>query len=89
MRRVVAIGLLVTVVWIVVLMVVWRSTGIADRPCNDVVVIPVAAACIAPGPSFFPALPLATMAAALVGVGAGRWSRSARNDAATPPRTAS
>lgn len=62
--------------WMLVFMVLWRSTGITDRPCNDTVTIPVAAACAGPGPSVFPALPVATVAAAVVGIAAGRWRRS-------------
>ena len=81
------IGLLVTSVWIVVFFVVWRSTGITDRPCNDVVTIPVsAAACAAPGPSVFPALPAATLAALLVGVVAGSaWPRHGARPSASLP----
>lgn len=59
-----------------VFMVLWRSTGITDRPGNDTVTIPVAAACAGPGPSAFPALSVATVAAAVVGTAAGRWRRS-------------
>lgn len=83
-RRVLAVGLLTAAVWVLVFMFVWRSTGITDRPCNDTVTIPVAAACAAPGPSVFPALPLATMAAAAVGMAAGRWARSSREGESDP-----
>lgn len=84
--RRVGIGLVAAVVWIVVLLIVWRSTGITDRPCNDNITIPVAAACVAPGPSFFPALPVATVAAAAVGLMATRlWPR--RTERPTPLAT--
>ncbi len=72
------IGLLAVAAWLVVFVVVWDSTGITDRPRNDNITITVAAACVAPGPSFFPALPVATVAAAAVGFMATRlWSRRA------------
>lgn len=83
-RRVLAVGLLIAAAWVLVFMFVWRSTGITDRPCNDTVTIPVAAACAAPGPSVFPALPLATMAAAAVGMAVGRWARSSREGESDP-----
>ena len=86
MRRL-GIGLLVTSVWIVVFLVVWRSTGVTDRPCHDVVSIPVsAAACVAPGPSVFPALPAATLGALLVGVVvAPRMAAPRRSTVGEPP----
>ena len=64
------------VVWLAVFVVVWRSTGIPNRPCNDTVTFPAAAACVAPGPSLLPALPIATVAALTVGAISIRlWSR--------------
>ena len=87
-RRFLVIGLLVAIVWVLVFMFVWRSTGITDRPCNDTVTIPVVAACAAPGPSVLPALPLATTAAAVMGTVAVRWARSGRDGASDlPPAT--
>lgn len=70
------IGLLAMAAWLVVFVVVWGSTGIADRPCNDVITQTVAAACVAPGPSLLPALPTATVVAvAVVFVGTRLWPR--------------
>lgn len=75
MRRVM-VGLVMTVAWVAVFVGVWRNTGTTDRPCNDVVTVPMTvAACVMPGPSVFPALPLATVAAAAVGVGLSRATR--------------
>jgi hypothetical protein len=62
-------------VWTLTFLVVWRSTGITDRPCDDVVVVPVASACAAPGPSVLPAIPLATATAAGVAFVGSRWPR--------------
>lgn len=64
------------VVWVTVFIGAWRNTGTTDRPCNDVVTVPMTvAACVMPGPSVFPALPLATVAAAVVGVGMSKATR--------------
>lgn len=66
MRRT-ALALLVFLVWVVTFLGVWRNTETPNRPCNDVVQVPLtAAACVAQGPSLLPALPIATAAAILV-----------------------
>lgn len=70
MRRVV-LALLMSAVWVAAFLIVWRSTGTTDRPCNDMVTVPVAAACVMPGPSVFPALPMATLAAVASGAAVG------------------
>src|SRR5688572_21011219 len=74
MRRALA-TIAVVVVWTLTFLITWRFTGSTNQPCKDVGVIGVAAACRAPGPSLFPAIPLASVAAVLVWFGGLRWSR--------------
>ena len=76
MRRVIMVVVVATAVWITVFIGVWRNTGTTDRPCNDTVTTPLTAdACVLPGPSFFPALPLGTVAAVAAGVVVSRVRR--------------
>lgn len=77
--------LAVGVVWVGTFLVVWRATDITPRPCNDLFLNGVAAACAAPGRSILPALPVATAAAVAVVVGAGLVSRR-RADRESEPR---
>jgi ABC-type anion transport system duplicated permease subunit len=84
MRRIVLVLVVATAVWITVFIGVWRNTGTADRPCNDTVTTPLTAgSCVLPGPSVFPALPLATVAAVAAGVGVSRMTRGRSPKATT------
>ncbi len=77
MQRIVLALVVASAVWITVFIGVWRNTGTTDRPCNDTVTTPLTAdACVLPGPSLFPALPLATVAAVAAGVAVSEVRRA-------------
>lgn len=70
------VWLSVVVVWVVAVGVIRASTAVPSTPCDDLggdVQVPLL--CLEPGPSWFPALPVATAIAAIVAAGGYLWLR--------------
>lgn len=62
-------------VWAVSFLVVRNATAVNYRPCRDVILMEVNAACALPGPGLLPAIPVATAIAPTFGMSAIWWLR--------------
>lgn len=72
-RALVAAVVLLT--WAVSFLLVWNGTAVNHRPCRDLILVEVNAACALPGPSLLPAIPVATAMALLIGLLGVWWLR--------------